>query len=83
MQTPFVALAIVLATSLPALAQTATPPGPGTAAQARPARGPDQTSVPGSAPPASTQQVTGARDQSPAVKQMNEAERKKVEAHGK
>lgn len=76
-------LAVMMAASLPVAAQTSTPTGPGSAAQARPSRGPEQASVPNVAPPASTGQVTGAHDQSPTVKQMNEAERKKVEVHGK
>ena len=51
---------------------------------ARPARGPqEQTSVTTAAPPASTAQPTGATNQPPAVKQMNEEERKKVEKEGK
>ena len=76
-------LAVMMATSLPAAAQTSTTAGPGSAAQARPSRGPEQASVPNAAPPATTGQTTAAHDQSPAVQQMNDAERKKVEVHGK
>lgn len=84
MQTRFIAaLVLGLAAASPAAAQTSTPPGPGAAADARPARGPDQTSVPTAAPPANTQNTTGAHNQSPTVKAMNEAERRKIEAHGK
>ena len=51
---------------------------------ARPARGPqEQTSVSTNPPPASVTQPTGATNQPPAVKQMNEEERKKVEKEGK
>ena len=56
---------------------------PGTTA-ARPAKtGPEQTSVPNAAPPATTTQTTGASNQSPTVKQMNEDEKKKLETEGK
>lgn len=67
----------------PAAAQTSTSPGPDAAAGARPARGPEQSSVPSAAPPADTRHTTGAHNQDPTVKAMNEAERRKVEAHGK
>ena len=51
---------------------------------ARPARGPQsETSVSTNAPPASTTQTTGATNQPPAVKQMNEEEKQKVEKEGK
>jgi hypothetical protein len=51
---------------------------------ARPARGPQaDTSVPTPAPPASTTQTTGATNQPPVVKQMNEEEKQKVEKEGK
>jgi hypothetical protein len=51
---------------------------------ARPARGPQsESSVPTPAPPASTTQTTGATNQPPAVKQMNEEEKQKVEKEGK
>lgn len=84
MQTGFIAaLVLGLAAALPAAAQTSTPPGPGAAGEARPARGPDQTSVPTAAPPADTRHTTGARNQSPEVKQMNENELRKIEKHGK
>ncbi len=84
MQATFAAaLILILSVTVPASAQTSTQPGPGTAAQARPARGPEQSSVPTNAPPASATQVTGAQDQSPVVKEMNEAEKRKVEEKGK
>jgi hypothetical protein len=51
----------------------------------RPAREPaGQTSLPNSAAlPPSTTQATGATHQDPVVKQMNEAEKAKVEKEGK
>ena len=51
----------------------------------RPAREPaGQTSLPNpAAPPPSTTQPTGATHQDPVVKQMNEAEKAKVERTGK
>ena len=56
---------------------------PGTNA-ARPAKaGPEQTSVPNAAPPATTTQTTGESNQSPTVKKMNEDEEKKIETDGK
>ena len=51
---------------------------------ARPARGPQSdTSVSTNAPPATTTQPTGATNQPPVVKQMNEEEKQKVEKEGK
>jgi hypothetical protein len=51
---------------------------------ARPARGPQsESSVSTNAPPASTTTATGATNQPPAVKQMNEEEKQKVEKEGK
>ncbi len=76
-------LAFAVLACLPAAAQTSTPAGPGSAAQARPSRGPEQTSVPNAAPPATTGQTTAAPGQNPTVQQMNNAERSKVEVHGK
>jgi hypothetical protein len=50
----------------------------------RPAKaGPEQTSVPNAAPPATTTQTTGATNQDPKVKEMNEEEKKKIEKEGK
>jgi len=50
----------------------------------RPAKaGPEQTSVPNAAPPATTTQTTGATNQDPKVKKMNDDESKKVETEGK
>jgi len=81
---PILALiALVAAGPLPAAAQTSMPTGPGAASQARPARGPEQSSVSTPAPAASTEQSTGAKDQDPKVKQMNAAEGSKVEKFGK
>jgi len=81
---PMLALIALLAAGpLPAAAQTSTPTGPGAAAQARPTRGPEQSSVPSPAPAATTGQTTGAKDQDPKVKQMNAAEGSKVEKFGK
>jgi hypothetical protein len=79
-----IAVAVLLALpAVGAMAQTATPPGPPGTAQARPGRAPDQTSVPNAAPPAGTGQTTGSNSQGPVVKQMNDAERAKVEQQGK
>jgi hypothetical protein len=51
---------------------------------ARPARGPQSdTSVSTAAPPPTATQPTGATNQPPAVKQMNEEEKQKVEKEGK
>ena len=51
---------------------------------ARPARGPQsQTSANHGAPPASTTHITGSTSQGGKVKQMNEAEKDKVNAEGK
>jgi hypothetical protein len=44
---------------------------------------PDQTSLPSSAPPASTTQTTGQTSQEPKVKQMNAEEKSKIEREGK
>lgn len=82
MKSMLASIALVAASSA-ALAQTSTPTGPGAAAQARPSRGPEQTSVPNAAPAATTNQTTAAKNQNPTVKQMNEAERSKVERFGK
>ncbi len=80
----FIALAPALAVaSSAALAQTSTPTGPGAASQARPTRGPEQTSVPTAAPPATANQITGAKNQNSTIKQMNETEYKKIEKEGK
>jgi hypothetical protein len=56
---------------------------PGTSAT-RPAKaGPEQTSIPNAAPPATTTQTTGANNQEPKVKKMNEDEKQKIEKEGK
>jgi hypothetical protein len=75
--------ALIMGASLPAIAQTSTPTGPGAAGQARPTRGPEQTSVPNNAPAATTGQTTAERNPNPTVQQMNQSEKSKVEAHGK
>ena len=50
----------------------------------RPAKdGPQQTSVPNASPHATTTQTTGATNQEPKVKEMNEEEKKKIEKEGK
>jgi hypothetical protein len=45
--------------------------------------GPEQTSIPNTSPPATVGQTTGATDQEPKVKAMNEEEKKKIEKEGK
>jgi hypothetical protein len=44
---------------------------------------PEQTSVPNSAPPASTTQTTGEASRDETVKKMNEDEKQKVDTKGK
>ena len=83
MRSMLASIALLAAAAMPVAAQTSTPTGPGAAAQARPSRGPEQTSVPNAAPAATTSRTTAARNQSPTIKQMNEAERLKVEKFGK
>lgn len=63
-----------------ASAQNNTPPA--TATRPSP-NGPEQSSVPNSAPPASRTQTTGRTDQDPTVKEMNAKERDKIEREGK
>jgi hypothetical protein len=53
---------------------TATRPAPA---------GPEQTSIPSNNPPATVSQTTGATNQDPKIKKMNEEEEKKVEKEGK
>lgn len=63
-----------------AAAEDKTPPATAT----RPAAsGPDQSTVPSAAPPASRTQTTGQAAPDPTVKEMNERERSKVEREGK
>jgi hypothetical protein len=63
-------------------AQTTASPPPATAI--RPAKEPQaQSSVPNNAPPATTTQTTGEAPRDPAIKQMNEKEKGKVERGGK
>ena len=65
----------------PTTAAQANSPGTNTT---RPAKaGPEQTSVPNAGPPATTTQTTGASNQSPTVRKMNEDEKKKIETEGK
>jgi hypothetical protein len=45
--------------------------------------GPEQTSIPDANPPVTATQTTGASNQSPTVKKMNEDEKKKLETEGK
>ena len=50
----------------------------------RPAKtGPEQTSIPNASPPVTATQTTGATNQEPKVKAMNEEEKKKIEKEGK
>jgi hypothetical protein len=56
---------------------------PGTNADRPSKTGPEQTSIPNAAPPATTTQITGSTDQEPKVKEMNEEEKKKIEKEGK
>ena len=64
-----------------AKAQGTTPPA---ATATRPAaNGPDQSSVPNAAPPASRTQTTGQTPPDPTIKEMNDRERSKVEREGK
>lgn len=72
--------ALLASLSVPVLGQGQ--PAPTTAS--RPAREPaGQTSVPSAAAPVSTTQPTGATNQNPTVKDMNAAEKAKVEQTGK
>jgi cytoskeletal protein RodZ len=56
---------------------------PGTNADRPSKTGPEQTSVPNDAAPATTTQITGSTDQEPKVKEINEEEKKKIEKEGK
>lgn len=77
-------LAVLLSLlAVPVLAQTSTPPGPGAAGSARPARGPEQNSLGSPAPPAGTTTTTANPNPSAPVQQMNEEARHKVEREGK
>jgi len=65
----------------PTKAGETTPPD---ATATRPATaGPQQTSIPNSSPAVTATQTTGATNQEPKVKKMNEDEKKKVETEGK
>ncbi len=64
-----------------AAAQTNPPPD---TTATRPAKtSPAQTSAPNAAPPAATNQTTGATNQDATVKKMNEDEKQKVDTKGK
>ncbi|WP_315741480.1 MULTISPECIES: hypothetical protein [unclassified Bradyrhizobium] len=76
----FILAGAVCFVTQPAAAEDKTPP----ATASRPsASGPDQSSVPNAAPPASRTQTTGQSGQDQTVKEMNERERSKVEREGK
>jgi hypothetical protein len=65
----------------PTTPEAANRPG---ATATRPSKtGPEQMSIPNAAPPATTTQITGATDQEPKVKEMNEEEKRKIEKEGK
>jgi hypothetical protein len=65
----------------PTTAAEANKPG---ATATRPSKtGPEQTSIPNANPPATVGQTTGATDQEPKVKAMNEEEKNKIEKEGK
>jgi hypothetical protein len=75
-------VASVLFSNIHAAAAQANPPASATAT--RPATTPpEQTSVPNTSPPATTTQTTGASDQDPTIKKMNEDEKQKVDTKGK
>src|ERR1700722_5476300 len=64
-------------------ATTAAQANSPSATAARPQKtGPEQTSFPNAAPPATTTQTTGESNQSPTVKNMNEDGKKKLETEG-
>ena len=77
------ALVLVIAGAAPVMAQTSTSPAAGAAGSARPARGPEQSAISSPAPAAGTTTTTGGKNPDPAVQQMNDAERQKVEQEGK
>jgi hypothetical protein len=75
------AASLLVLTSQYAAAQANPPPD---ATATRPAKTPEQTSVPSSAsPPATTTQTTGQSNQDPKVNEMNKREKGKVEREGK
>ncbi len=75
-----VLLSGVLLSNLPAKAQNSAQPA---TTATRPAKTPDQTSVPNASPPATTTQTTGEANPDPTIKKMNEDEKQKVESKGK
>jgi hypothetical protein len=65
----------------PAAAQNSAAPG---TTATRPASTPTgQTSVPNASPPATTTQTTGEVSRDPAIKKMNEDEKRKIDTEGK
>jgi hypothetical protein len=87
MSTTFKALAVtfILAGAIgfatqQAMAEDNTPP---TTATRPAANGPDQSSVPNAAPPATRTETTGQSAPDPKIKEMNDRERSKVEREGK
>lgn len=74
---------LLLATGSAAFAQTSTAPAPGAAGSARPARGPEQSSVPNVAPSASTHQPTAGVNPDPGVQRMNDDAKQQIEREGK
>ena len=62
-------------------AQTNTSPPAATAT--RPAKSPDETSMPNQNPPPSAGQTTGEVSRDPTIKKMNDDEKQKVETKGK
>ncbi|MDP1529745.1 MAG: hypothetical protein Q8M05_10235 [Rhodoferax sp.] len=66
----------------PAAAQ-ANPPPDTTATRPAKTTSPSQTSAPNDAAPATINQPTGATNQDPTVKKMNEDEKQKVDTKGK
>lgn len=72
---------LLAALMLPLFAQAQPAP---TSPEVRPRGAPAQeTSVPSPAPPSTTTATTGSTSQDPGVKAMNDAEKAKVEVHGK
>jgi hypothetical protein len=84
--TPLALAAILLSSAVflnidPAMAQNSSAPN---TTATRPATvPPGQTSLPNSSPPATATQTTGEVSRDPAIKKMNEDEKRKVETEGK
>jgi hypothetical protein len=64
----------------PATAQNSAPPTTATRPATTPA---GQTSMPNASPPATATQTTGEVSRDPAIKKMNEDEKRKVDTEGK